>query len=109
MNVHTFTVYILDDMKLTQHLVHEFPGIDDDTRKMAADAWASAFTASIRASHDDLWPKLKMDNRLAGRVELGTKPTCESQRDFNARVTKAIKLAVTQANDAMRLEAEELI
>jgi hypothetical protein len=109
MKFHKITIYIMDDMKLTEQLVHEFPNIDNDTRVLAAHGWAKAFVASIQESNEDLWPKLKMDNRLAGRVELDTKPEGESQSEFNARVTKAIKRAIVDANDAMELLAEELV
>ena len=109
MKLHKITIYIKDDMTLTEQLVHEFPNIDNDTRVLAANGWAKAFVASIQESNEDLWPKLKMDNHLAGRVELDTKPADETQSEFNARVTKAIKRAIVDANDAMQLLAEELV
>lgn len=105
-------IYIEDDMKLTEHLVQEFPSIDQDTRKLAANQWANTLRSTIRSLEPSLWPKFRIDNDRAGRVEvigtLSDKATAsEGVKQFEKDVEDILAMAVGLADGAMVQFAEE--
>jgi hypothetical protein len=102
-------IYIEDDMKLTEHL-----GLDQETRKLAANQWANTVRYTIRSFEPSLSPKFRIDNDRAGRVEvMGTlsdkAKASKGVKQFEKDVQDLVELAVGLADGAMVQFAKERI